>query len=61
MQVAYIDFRKYTLHIFIPLEIYDHMRIFQHVIRSRGFPDVSFFNHTKHLNFKRNRKISLNN
>ena len=29
MHIFYIDFRKCTLRIFIPLELYDHMRIFQ--------------------------------
>ena len=33
MHTIYIDFRKCTLCIFISLEIYNHMRIFQHVIK----------------------------
>ena len=61
MHTFYIDFRKCTLRIFIPLEIYDHMRILQHVIRNRGFPVVTFFNHANRLNFMGNRKIGLNN
>ena len=57
----YIDFQKCTVHIFIPLEMYDHTMIFQHIVRSRGFPDVSFFEHANRLNFKGNKKIGLNN
>ena len=53
MHTFYKDFR--------PLEIYDHMRIFQDVIRSKGFPNVTFFNQANCLNFKGNRKIGLNN
>ena len=33
---------------------------FSNVIRSRGFPDVNFFNHANRLNFMGNRKIGLN-
>ena len=46
---------------FFSLKIYDHTRIFQHVIRSRGFPNVNFFNHANRLNFKGKRKIGMNN
>ena len=58
---AHILYRlsKCTLHFFIQLEVYNHMRIFQHITRSRRFPDVSFFNHVNHLNFKINKKIGL--
>ena len=55
MHTFYIDFGKCILRIFILLEIYDHMRIFQHDIRSRVFPDVSFFNHANRLDFKGNK------
>ena len=59
MHTFYVGFQRALYIFFIQLEVYDHLTIFQHITRSRSFPDVSFFNHVNHLNFKANRKIGL--
>ena len=47
MHTYYVAFWKCTLRIFIPLEIYDYRRLFQHVIRNRGFPNIMVFQSRK--------------
>ena len=34
----YIDFRKCTLHAFIQLGIYDHLRFFEHIVEGYHYP-----------------------
>ena len=40
MHTFYIDFRKCTLHTFIPLDIFGDLEIFQHVLKVTINPGV---------------------
>lgn len=50
MHLFYIDFQKGTLHIFIPLEIYEYMKVFLTRYQKQGFSRQQFLNHVNCLN-----------